>query len=125
MVAAVGSDGGGCAAVLDAERPDIHAFAAHADAAVAENTAGTVEVDGRGPLLLFAMLLGFDVETFAGTVFEGHVLQFALAAGITDGTIERMVAEQEFDGGFAGLGDLGGFGGEALALGDGGGAGGL
>ncbi len=109
----------------NAESPDIHAFAAHAHAAVAENAARAVEVDGRGPLLLFAMLLGLDVEAFTCAVLEGHVLQFALAASVADGAVERMVAEQEFDGGFAGLGDLGRFGGEDLAFGDRGGAGGL
>jgi hypothetical protein len=107
MIAAVGGDGGGCAAVLNAEGPDVHAFAAHADAAVAEDAAGAVEVDGGRPLLLFAVLLGLDVEAFAGAVLEGHVLQLALAAGIADGAVERVVAEQEFDGGFAGLGDFG------------------
>jgi hypothetical protein len=125
VVAAVGGDDRGDAAVLHAERPDIHAFAAHADAAVAEDAAGAVEVDGRRPLLLFAVLLGFDVEAFAGAVLEGHVLQFALAAGIADRAVEGMIAEQQFDGGLAGLGDLGRLGDEDLALGDGGGAGGL
>src|ERR1700684_3107971 len=103
MVAAVGRDDGGGAAVLYAERPDIHAFAAHAYAAVAEDAARAVEVDGRGPLLLFAMLLGLDVEAFASAVLEGHVLQFALAAGIADRAVEVMVAEEELDGGLAGL----------------------
>ncbi len=62
---------------------------------------------------------------FAGAVLEGHVLQFALAAGIADGAVERMVAEEQFDGGLARLRDLRRFGDEDLAFGDGGGAGGL
>ncbi len=121
----VGRDDGADAAVLHAERPDIHAFAAHAHAAIAEDAAGAVEEDGRRPLLLFAVLLGLGVEALAGAVLEGHVLQFALAAGIADRAVEGMIAEQQLDGGFAGLGDFRRFGDEDLALGDRGGAGGL
>jgi hypothetical protein len=76
-------------------------------------------------LLLFAMLFGLDVEALAGTVLEGHVLQFALAAGVADRTVERVIAEKQFDGSFSCLRDLGRFGGEALPFGDRGGAGGL
>ncbi len=107
VVAAIGRDHGTDAAVLDAEGPDVHAFAAHAHAAVAEDAAGTVKEDGGRPLLFFAVLLGLGVEAFAGAVLEGHVLQFALATGIADRAVEGMVAEKQFDGGFAGLGDFG------------------
>ena len=62
VILVVRRDDAGDAAVLDAERPDVHAFAADADAAVAEDAARAVEVDDRRPLLLFAMLLGLDVE---------------------------------------------------------------
>ena len=103
----VGGDDGADAAILDAERPDVHAFAAHADAAIAEDAARAVEVDRRRPLLLFAVLLGLGVEALAGAVLEGHVLQFALAAGVADGAVERMIAEQQFDRGLASLRDLG------------------
>ena len=48
-------------AVLDAQRPDVHAFAAHAHAAVAEDAARPVKEDHGRPLLLFAMLLDLDV----------------------------------------------------------------
>lgn len=121
----VRSDDRRAAAVLDAESEDVHAFAAHADAAVAEDAARAVEVDHGRPLLLFAMVLGFGVEGVRRTVLEGHVLQLALAAGVADGAVERMVAEQELQRGFAGLGDLRGLGGDVHALGDRGGAGGL
>ena len=109
----------------DAQRPHVHAFAAHADAAITEDAAGAVVVDGRGPLLLVAVLLGLGVEAFAGAVLEGHVLQLALAAGIADRAVEGMIAEQQLDGGLARLGNLRRLGDEDLALGDGGGAGGL
>ena len=121
----VGGDDGVCAAILHAERPHVHAFAAHADAAVTEDAARAVVEDGGRPLLLVAMMLGLGVEAFAGAVLEGHVLQFALAAGIADGAVERVIAEKQFDGGLARLRDLGRLGDEDLALGDGGGAGGL
>ena len=125
LVAAVGRDDRADAAVLHAQRPHVHAFAAHAHAAVAEDAARTVIVDGRGPLLLFAMLLGFGVEALARAVLEGHVLQFALAAGIADRAVKRVVAEQQLNGGLARLGNFSRLGDEDLALGYGGGAGGL
>ncbi len=53
------------------------------------------------------MMLGLGVEAFTCAVFEGHVLQLALAACIADGAVEGMVAEEQFDGGFARLGDFG------------------
>ena len=53
------------------------------------------------------MLLGLGVEAFAGAVLEGHVLQFALAAGIADGAVERVVAEKQLNGGLARLRDFG------------------
>ncbi len=71
------------------------------------------------------MGLGFGVEALAGAVLEGHVLQLALAAGIAYGAVKGVVAEQQLDGGFARLDDFRRFGHEDLALGDGGGAGGL
>src|SRR5580704_2483471 len=107
VVAAVGCDDRAHSAVLNAEGPDVHAFAAHADTAVAEDATGTVKEDGGRPLLLLAVLLGLGVQAFAGAVFEGHVLQFALTAGIADGAIEGVVAEKQLDGGFSGLGDFG------------------
>jgi hypothetical protein len=125
LVAAIGRDDGRDIAVLNSESPDVHAFTADACAAVAKDAAWTVVEDGGGPLLLVAVSLGVDHKALAGTVLECHVLQFALAAGVADGAVERVIAEEEFDGGFARLGDLGRFGGKYLAFCDGGGAGGL
>ena len=121
----VGGDDGGAAAVLDAEREDVHAFAAHAHAAVAEDAARAVEVDDGGPLLLFAVVLGLGVEAVGCAVLEGHVLQLALAAGVADGAVERVVAEQQLQRGLAGLRDLRGLGLDDHAFGDRRGAGGL
>ena len=118
MVAAIGRDDGADAAVLDPEGPDVHAFTAHAYTAVAEDAAGTVEEHCRGPLLFFAVLLGLGVKAFAGAVLEGHVLQFAFAAGIADRAIEGMVAEKQLDGGFTSLGDFRRLGDEDMAFSD-------
>jgi hypothetical protein len=85
LIATVGRDHRVDAAVLHAQRPDVHALAADADAAVAEDAARAVVVDGGRPLLLVAMLLGLGIEALARAVLEGHVLQFALAAGVADG----------------------------------------
>ncbi len=55
---------------------------------------------------------------FACAVLEVHVLQFALAAGIADGAVERVVAQNQLDHGFARLRDLFGLSDEDLAFGD-------
>ncbi len=125
MILFVGRDDGAGAAVLDAERPDVHAFAADADAAVAKDAAGAIKEDDRGPLLLVAVLLDLDEFRFVRAVLEGHVLQLALAAGIADGTIEGMVGEHQLEHGLTGLRDFGAFSGDDHALGDRRGAGGL
>ena len=125
MILAVGRDDGAGAAVLHAQRPDVHAFSADADAAVAKDAAGAIKVNDGGPLLLVAVLLDLDKFRFVRTVLEGHVLQLALAAGIAHRAVERMIAEQHFDGGLASLRDFRTFGGDDHALGDGRGAGGL
>src|SRR5438105_2523908 len=93
MVAHVGRDDGGYSAVLHTERPNVHHLAADAHAAVTEDAARAIEVHHRRPLLLVAMLLHLHELRFGGAVSEGHVLQFALTAGIADRTVKRMVAE--------------------------------
>src|SRR5579883_331383 len=94
MVLAIGRDYGTDTAILNTERPNVHALAADADAAVAENAARAVKEDHRRPLLLFAVLLDLDVFRFRSAVLESHVLQFALAASVTNGAIERMISKQ-------------------------------
>src|SRR3954470_23497849 len=59
MVFLIRSDDGVSAAVLDAERPDVHAFAANAYAAVTKDAARAIEIDDRRPLLLIFVQLGF------------------------------------------------------------------
>ena len=91
MVVHVGDDVGDNAAVAHAQGIHAHAFIADADAAVAEDAAGRVEVHNRRPLLLRNMDLHFRKAAFAGAVAEDHVLQFALAALVADGAIEGMI----------------------------------
>ncbi len=62
VIALVGGNGAGDAAVLYPERPHVHAFTAGAHAAVAEDTARPVEEYYRGPLLFLAVLLDLGVE---------------------------------------------------------------
>jgi hypothetical protein len=90
----VGGDNRADASVLHAERPDIHAFAAHANAAITEDAARAIIEDGGRPLLLVAMGLGFGVEAFTRAILECHILQFALAAGVADRAVKRVVAEK-------------------------------
>src|SRR4051812_13728803 len=103
MVAFVWRDDGTDAAVLDAERPNVHDLTAHAHAAITKDAARAVKVNDRRPLLLVLVRLGLHVLRFGSAVGEGHVLQFALAASVTDRTVKGMIAEQKLDGGFARL----------------------
>jgi hypothetical protein len=89
---------------------------AHANATVTEDAARTIVVDRRRPLLLITVLLGLGVEALTRAVLEGHVLQFALAAGVADRAVERMIAQQQFDHGLARLRNLRRFGDEDLSL---------
>src|ERR1035437_398727 len=83
------------AAVLHAKRPNIHALAADAHAAVAQNAARTVEVHHRRPLLFFLVVLSLRELGFGGAVGKRHVLQFAFAASVAHRAIQRMVAEHK------------------------------
>ena len=95
LVAAVGNDLAVRAAEGDAQRVDVHALVADADAAVAKNAARPVVVDKARKLLLLMMQLPLHEACFRGPVAEHHVLQFALAALVADWAVKRMVGEQE------------------------------
>ena len=103
MIFLIGSDDRTDAAILDAQRPNIHAFAADAHAAVAKDAARTVEINHRRPLLLFLVVLGLHELRLGRAVGERHVLQFAFAASIAHRTIQRMVAEEQLNHRLAGL----------------------
>src|SRR5437016_2273497 len=57
MIFFIGCDDRTDAAVLHAQGPHVHAFAADAHAAITEDAAGAVEEHHRRPLLLFLMIL--------------------------------------------------------------------
>src|ERR1019366_6213569 len=118
MILLVGRNNRAGTAVLNPPRPDIHAFAANPNAAIAQDATRTVEVHHRRPLLLVAMVLHVHELRFGRTVFEGHVLQFAFAAGIAHRAVERMVGEQQLEHGLARLLDLVALGGDHHALSD-------
>src|ERR1017187_4515929 len=67
-VALVGRDDRIDAAVLHAQRPNVHAFAAHAHAAIAQDAARAVEIGHRRPLLFFPVVLDLDEFRFGGAV---------------------------------------------------------
>src|SRR5208282_5715418 len=102
-IALVRSDDRTDAAVLHAQRPNVHALAADAHAAVAQDAARTVEIHHGRPLLFFAVVLGLRVLRFRGAIGERHILQFAFAAGVAHRAIQRMVAEQQLNHRLAGL----------------------
>ena len=113
----VGGDFGNHAAIDHAQRAHAHAFVADAHAAEAQDAARRIEKHHRRKLFLGRVDLLFGVAAFAGAVAEHHVLQFALAAFVAHRAIQRMVGEQEFQGVFARLGHLRGFGAHHHALG--------
>ena len=114
----VRSNNGGCAAVLYSKREDVHALAAHPDAAITQDAARTIEVNHRRPLLLVAVILRLGVEAVGSAVLEGHILQLALAAGIADRAVERMVAEQHLQRSLPCLRNLRGLSLDNHAIGD-------
>src|ERR1035437_8342952 len=125
MVFLIACDDRTDAAVLLAERPNVHAFAADAHTALAQNAARTVEVHHRRPLLFFLVVLGLRELGFGGAVGKRHVLQFAFAAGVAHRAIQRVVAEYQLQHRLAGLTHFIAVGGDDHALGHGRGAGGL
>ena len=90
-------DDGVHAARADAESFYVHALIAHAHAAEAENAARGVVIDERRPFFFGSVQLFLDEARFVEAVAEGHVLEFALAAFVADGAIERMIREEELD----------------------------
>ena len=125
VIAIVRSDNRTLAAVLDAQRPHVHALAADADAAIAQNAARAVKEDDRGPLLLVAVALDVDKLRLRRSILERHVLQLALASGVADRTIQRMIGKQQLEHALARLHNLFGLGVHDHALANLRGAGGL
>src|SRR6266853_5376935 len=103
MIFLIGRNDRTDAAILHAQRPNVHALAADAHAAVAQNAARAIEINYWRPLLLFLVVFRFHELRFGGAVRECHVLQFAFAARIADRAIERMVPQQQLDHGLARL----------------------
>src|SRR5258708_15744085 len=118
VVALVGRDHGAGAPELHAECGDVHGLSANTHATVAKNATWTVKEDDRRPLLLFFVQLAFHVTRLGRAVLEGHVLQFAFAAGIAYGAIQRMIAQQQLDHRFARLPNFVGIGGHDHSIRD-------
>src|SRR5580693_3919773 len=97
MIVMVGKDFRNRAAVRHAQRAHTHAFVTYAHAAVAQDAARRIKKYHRRPLLLIDVLLPLGKAAFARAVAEHHVLQLALAAFIANGTIQRMIGQQEFE----------------------------
>src|SRR5579871_2178145 len=74
VVAFVGRDHRSRAAVLHAESPNVHAFAASAHTAVAQDAPGTIEENDGRPLLFFLVKLAFHIARLGRAILERHVL---------------------------------------------------
>src|SRR5258707_717985 len=99
----IGDDFGNRTAIAYAQGSHAHALVAGAYAAVAQDAARGVEVHDRAPLLFVDVQLALDEAAFTRAIAEDHVLQFALAALVTDRAIEGMIGQQELEGSLAGL----------------------
>ena len=88
----------GIAAAIDKAKHIILCdFLAEPNAARAENATLVVERDARPELDVFRFLhLVFEETRLARAVLDAEFLQSAFAGLIANGTIERMVDEQEF-----------------------------
>ncbi len=82
--------------LADAERLYAHAFIANAHATEAQNAAGRVVINGLGPFFFGPVIFFLDEAAVIRAVAENHVLQFALAAFVAHGTIQRMIRQQKF-----------------------------
>ncbi len=85
------------AAGADAESFHVHALIADAYAAEAENAARRVIKNERRPLFFRVVELFFGEAAVVEAVAKRHVLQFAFAALVADGAIERMIREQKLE----------------------------
>jgi hypothetical protein len=117
MVAAIGNDDGIDAAHAHTEGLHVHAFIAYAHATETENAARSIVVDDVRPFFFGAMELFFDEAAGIGAVTKDHVLQFALAALIAHGAIERVIAEEKFQHVLSGVAHLLGVGAHDHAVG--------
>src|SRR5262245_8360672 len=93
VIFAVGDDDAVRTAHTYAERLHVHAFVANAHAAEAENAAWRVVINDLRPLFFWAMDFFFNETAGVRAVAKNHVLQFALAAFVADGSVERVIGQ--------------------------------
>ncbi len=96
VIFAVGDDNRVRATHAHAQRLHIHAFITNTHAAEAQDAARRIVINQVRPLFLWPVNLFFHEPAGIRAVAEHHVLQFALAAFVADRTIQRVVAQQEF-----------------------------
>src|ERR1700730_4890874 len=106
MLFYVWSDVSNSSTVLHTQCTNVHGFAAYPDTAVTKNAARTIEENHRRPLLLVLMVLGLHEFRLGGAIGKCHILEFALAAGVANRTIQRMISEQHLDHRLARLPDF-------------------
>src|SRR5437773_4172578 len=106
LVAPVGDDFAVRGAEPNAVGVHVHALVADADAAVAKNAARPVVVDEVREFLLLVVQLALHEARLRSAVAEDHVLELALAPLVADGTVERVVGQQELEHRLAGVSDL-------------------
>src|SRR2546429_7224525 len=94
------------AAIAGFDRFFAHPFVADARATLAENATLRIVGDHRRKIFLSSRILAFNKALFQIAPIESQLLQFALAAPITDGAIQRVIREQELEHRSLGLLDL-------------------
>src|SRR5260370_38848543 len=106
MILSIGDDHRLRTALAHAERLNVHALIAHAYAAETQNAARRVVIDRFGPFMFGLVAFFLGEAAFVGAVGKTHVLQFAFAALVAYGAIERLVGWRESEHVLAGMRNL-------------------
>src|SRR5205085_8428722 len=91
--AAVSSDDGICAAPASFNSILAHPLVADARAAFTQDAALRIVCHNRREILFGRRVLALRETLFQAAPIKRHLLQLALAAAITDRTIERVISE--------------------------------
>ncbi len=94
------------ASITDAESAYAQSFAADSHAAITKDTARCIVENNGRPLLLVDVNLLLAEPALPCPIAENHVLQLALAPFVANGTIQRMIRQQEFQRALARLPNL-------------------
>src|SRR4030095_12482369 len=74
-------------AVLNSQRPNVHAFAADTHASITKDATRAIEEHNRRPLLFVLVILGLHELGLGRPIGKCHVLELALAPRVAHPTV--------------------------------------